>query len=297
VVIAGERRTFEVKVTSLPAGDGGPAGRLLVLEDLSDLVRAQKLAAWTEAARRIAHEIKNPLTPIRLAAERLRARQRQDAERAGAAPAERGASQAMSDLVEESVDTIVAAVGTLSNLVDEFSRYARMPGPQLAPTRIDRLLGEVVALYRGVKPGVEVRPAVEPDLGDPWLDPEQLRRVLINLIDNAVEATDPPGEIVVSAARRGEAIELAVADSGRGIPPEDRDKLFLPFFSRKGRGTGMGLAIVQRIVSEHGGSIRVEENVPQGSVFTIELPGGGRGAESEAASAERGSVPPAEGAE
>jgi two-component system nitrogen regulation sensor histidine kinase NtrY len=277
-VIAGERRTFEVKVTSLPAGDGGPAGRLLVLEDLSELVRAQKLAAWTEAARRIAHEIKNPLTPIRLAAERLRVRQRQETARAGGEEP----SPVMGELVEESVDTIVGAVGTLSNLVDEFSRYARMPGPQLAPTRVDRLLAEVVALYRGVKPGVEVRGESAAEIGAPWVDPEQLRRVLINLIDNAVEATDAPGEIVVAAARRGESVALSVADSGRGIPPEDRDKLFLPFFSRKGRGTGMGLAIVQRIVSEHAGSIRVEENRPRGSVFVVELPAGG-GAERDAA--------------
>jgi two-component system nitrogen regulation sensor histidine kinase NtrY len=263
MVLAGERRTFEIKVSPLPAGEG-PSGRLIVLEDLSELVRAQKLAAWTEAARRIAHEIKNPLTPIRLAAERLRARQRPGGGATG-------------ELVEESVDTIVTAVGTLQSLVDEFSRYARMPGPQLAPTRIDRLLPEVVALYRDVKPGVEVRGETAADVGEPWVDPEQLRRVLINLIDNAVEATDPPGEIVVSAARRGETVELAVADSGRGIAPEDRDKLFLPFFSRKGRGTGMGLAIVQRIVSEHAGSIRIDENAPQGTVFRVELPAGGQG--------------------
>jgi two-component system nitrogen regulation sensor histidine kinase NtrY len=263
LVLGGERRTFEAKLSELPGAGGMPAGRVLVLEDLTELIKAQKLAAWTEAARRIAHEIKNPLTPIRLAAERLRARQRQGGDD-------------LAGLVEPSVDIIVREVTTMQGLVDEFSRYARMAGPQLAPTRIDRMVHEVLALYREVKPGVEVRAETDEDLGEAWVDPEQIRRVLINLIDNAVEATDPPGEIVVSAARRGETIELAVADNGRGVAPEDRDKLFLPFFSRKGRGTGMGLAIVHRIVSDHAGTIRVEDNAPRGSVFRVELPLGGR---------------------
>jgi len=263
LVLGGERRTFEVKTSDLPGAPGEPAGRVLVLEDLTELIKAQKLAAWTEAARRIAHEIKNPLTPIRLAAERLRARHRQG-----------GAD--LAELVEPSVDIIVREVTTMQGLVDEFSRYARMPGPQLAATRIDRLIGEVLALYRGVKPGVEVRAEIAGDPGEAWIDPEQIRRVLINLIDNAVEATEPPGAIVVAAARRGDALEIAVADSGCGVAAEDRDKLFLPFFSRKGRGTGMGLAIVHRIVSDHAGTIRVEDNPPRGSVFRVELPLGGR---------------------
>ena len=266
LVLGGERRTFEAKLSDLPGEGGAPAGRVLVIEDLTDLIKAQKLAAWTEAARRIAHEIKNPLTPIRLAAERLRARHRQG-------------GGGLAELVEPSVDIIVREVANMQALVDEFSRYARMPGPQLVPARVERLVAEVLALYREVKPGVEVRAEAAGDLGEAWLDPEQIRRVLINLIDNAVEATEPPGEIVVAAERRGETIELAVADSGRGIPPEDRDKLFLPFFSRKGRGTGMGLAIVQRIVSDHAGRIRVEDNLPRGSVFRVELPVGGRSGE------------------
>ena len=263
LVLGGERRTFEAKLTDLPGEAGVPAGRVLVLEDLTDLIKAQKLAAWTVAARRIAHEIKNPLTPIRLAAERLRARHRQGGE-------------GLAELVEPSVDIIVREVATMQGLVDEFSRYARMPGPQLAATPVGKLIDEVLALYREVKPGVEVRAEVAGDLGEAWIDPEQIRRVLINLIDNAVEATEPPGEILVRGERRDETLELAVADTGRGIPPEDRDKLFLPFFSRKGRGTGMGLAIVQRIVSDHAGTIRVEENRPRGSVFRVELPAGGR---------------------
>jgi len=259
LVLGGERRTFEVKVSELRDGAGRDTGKIVVLEDLSDLIKAQKLAAWTEAARRIAHEIKNPLTPIRLAAERLRVKHREGDPGAG-------------ELLEESVALIVREVGKMQTLVDEFSRYARMPGPQLAATAIDGLVSEVVALYRDVKPGVEIRTTLAPESGEIWVDPEQLRRVLINLLDNALEATEPPGVVEVRAERRGERLVLEVADDGAGIAAEDREKLFLPFFSRKKRGTGMGLAIVQRIVSDHNGSIRVSENLPHGAIFTIELP-------------------------
>ena len=259
LVLGGERRTFEVKVSDLRDGAGRDTGKIVVLEDLSDLIKAQKLAAWTEAARRIAHEIKNPLTPIRLAAERLRVKHREG-------------DPGVGELLEESVAIIVREVGKMQALVDEFSRYARMPGPQLAATAIDGLVAEVVALYRDVKPGISIRTVLAPELGEIWVDPEQLRRALINLLDNALEATEPPGYVEVRAERRGERTIIEVADAGTGIAAEDRGKLFLPFFSRKKRGTGMGLAIVQRIVTDHNGSIRVSENVPHGSIFTIELP-------------------------
>ena len=259
LVLGGERRTFEVKVSDLRDGTGRNTGKIVVLEDLSDLIKAQKLAAWTEAAQRIAHEIKNPLTPIRLAAERLRVKHREG-------------DPAVGELLEESVAIIVREVGKMQSLVDEFSRYARMPGPQLAATAIDGLVSEVVALYRDVKPGVVIQTAIAPAIGEIWVDPEQLRRVLINLLDNALEATEPPGDVEVRAERRGERLILEVADAGTGIAEDDRGKLFLPFFSRKKRGTGMGLAIVHRIVSDHNGSIRVSANQPRGSIFTIELP-------------------------
>ena len=259
LVLSGERRTFEVKVSDLRDGAGRDTGKIVVLEDLSDLIKAQKLAAWTEAAQRIAHEIKNPLTPIRLAAERLRVKHREG-------------DPGVGELLEESVAIIVREVGKMQALVDEFSRYARMPGPQLAATAIDGLVAEVVALYRDVKPGISIRTVLAPELGEIWVDPEQLRRALINLLDNALEATEPPGYVEVRAERRGERTIIEVADAGTGIAAEDRGKLFLPFFSRKKRGTGMGLAIVQRIVTDHNGSIRVSENVPHGSIFTIELP-------------------------
>jgi two-component system, NtrC family, nitrogen regulation sensor histidine kinase NtrY len=263
--VAGTWRSFEVRVTGLPGDRGGEGtgGRVLVLEDLTELIRAQKLATWTEAARRVAHEIKNPLTPIRLAAERLRARQRQS---------EPASAEETAQLVERSVDIIVREVANMQQLVDEFSRFARMPGPHFVAMRFEPLVDDLVALHRDLKSGVSVAGSVAADVGEVWADPEQVRRILLNLLDNAVEATDSPGEVRVEVARRGDSVELAVADSGRGIAPEDRDKIFQPFFSRKGRGSGMGLAIVQRIVADHDGVITVEENSPQGTLFRVALP-------------------------
>jgi two-component system nitrogen regulation sensor histidine kinase NtrY len=253
--VGGSWRTFELSVTQPPES----GERVVVIDEVTELLRTQKLATWTEAARRVAHEIKNPLTPIRLAAERLLARQKGDEE----APRE---------LVERAAEIVVREVATMQALVDEFARFARMPGPTFAATRLGELVEEVLALYRNLKPGVEVAGTVDPEVGQVWLDREQIRRVLINLLDNAVEATDPPGAIGVSVARQGERVEVAVADSGGGIPPEDRDKLFLPYFSRKGRGSGMGLAIVHRIVVDHDGAIAVEENRPRGTIFRVTLP-------------------------
>jgi two-component system, NtrC family, nitrogen regulation sensor histidine kinase NtrY len=264
--LSGDLKTFEAKVTALIGAGGVVQGRVLVLEDLSELIQAQQLAAWNEAARRIAHEIKNPLTPIRLAAERLLYKQRQG---------DPGLGQA----IEDGVDIIVREVVNLQGMVDEFSRYARMPRPR--PTRVDlgRLVSDALHLYRGLKPGVEVQAEIAPEVSEVWLDGEQIRRALINLLDNAVEATEAPGRVSVAAERDGGqdggggAVRLRVADTGRGIPLEARDKLFLPYFSTKGRGTGLGLAIVHRIVTDHQGTIQVEDNSPKGTVFTVELPG------------------------
>jgi len=258
--LGGEWQTFEAKVTALEGAAGPPRGRVLVLEDLTELIKAQQLAAWNEAARRIAHEIKNPLTPIRLAAERMLKKHRQG---------EPGLARA----IEDGVEIIVREVATLQGMVDEFSRFARMPRPQAARTDVQRLVAETLHLYEHLKPGVEVEARLDGDLTGVTLDAEQIKRALINLLDNAVEATDAPGRVTVSAQRRDGHFAIKVADTGRGIPPEAKEKLFLPYFSTKGRGTGLGLAIVHRIVADHHGSIRVEDNHPRGTVFTVELPG------------------------
>ncbi|MEA2600606.1 MAG: two-component system, NtrC family, nitrogen regulation sensor histidine kinase NtrY [Acidobacteriota bacterium] len=261
LTLGGEWKTFEVKVTALRDTAGAVQGRVLVIEDLTELIKAQQLAAWNEAARRIAHEIKNPLTPIRLSAERLLRKHRLG---------DPGLGQA----IEEGVEIIVREVVTLQGMVDEFSRYARMPRPRPAPVDLSRLVGETLHLYQNLKPGVEVESEVDPSLATVWIDGEQVRRALINLLDNAVEATEAPGRVTVTAHGADGHLEIQVADTGRGIPADAKEKLFLPYYSTKGRGTGLGLAIVHRIVTDHQGSIRVEDNAPQGTVFTVELPMG-----------------------
>jgi two-component system nitrogen regulation sensor histidine kinase NtrY len=259
MLLGGDWKTFEAKVTALRDLSGVVQGRVLVLEDLTELIQAQQLAAWNEAARRIAHEIKNPLTPIRLSAERLLRKHQQGDPGLGAA-------------IEDGVDVIVREVVNLQGMVDEFSRYARMPRPRPTPVDVSRLVHETVNLYQNLKPGVAVDEAVDGGLPPVRIDGEQIRRALINLLDNAVEATEAPGRVTVSAQPVNGHLEIQVADTGRGIPPEWREKLFLPYFSTKGRGTGLGLAIVHRIVTDHHGAIRVEDNRPKGTVFTVELP-------------------------
>jgi two-component system, NtrC family, nitrogen regulation sensor histidine kinase NtrY len=261
LTVGGEWKTFELKVTALRDAAGAVQGGVVVIEDLTELIKAQQLAAWNEAARRIAHEIKNPLTPIRLAAERLLRKSQQG-------------DPGLPKAIEEGVEIIVREVVTLQGMVDEFSRYARMPRPRPAPVDLPRLVGETLHLYRNLKPGVEVEGEVDPALAAVWIDGEQIKRALINLLDNAVEATDAPGRVNVAAYPVNGHLEIQIADTGRGIPPESKEKLFLPYFSTKGRGTGLGLAIVHRIVTDHQGAIRVEDNAPQGTVFTVELPMG-----------------------
>ncbi len=259
LLLGGEWKTFEAKVTAFGDAAGTPRGRVLVLEDLTELIKAQQLAAWNEAARRVAHEIKNPLTPIRLAAERMLKKHRQ---------AEPGLARA----IEDGVEIIVREVTTLQGMVDEFSRFARMPRPQPARVDVPRLLDDTLHLYQNLKPGVTVEARLAGDLAGVVIDAEQIKRALINLLDNAVEATDAPGQVTVSACKRDGHLAIQVADTGRGIPPDAKEKLFLPYFSTKGRGTGLGLAIVHRIVADHHGSIHVEDNLPRGTVFTVELP-------------------------
>ncbi len=167
---------------------------------------------------------------------------------------------------------IVREVDTLKRMVDEFSRFARMPRPQPVELDLQELVGETVKLYRGVKPGVEVAMRIAPEASRAWADAEQLRGALINLLDNAVEATEAPGLVEVRTERSDGRLQLQVADSGRGIPPAAKEKLFLPHFSTKGRGTGLGLAIVHRIVRDHDGQIHVHDNHPKGTRFEIELP-------------------------
>ena len=261
-VTRGGREVHLSVVTSpLRADDGSQNGVVVVFDDVSPLVRAQKVAAWREVARRLAHEIKNPLTPIQLSAERMR---RHFAD----------APDATRDLVAECATTIIGEVESLKGLVDEFSQFARMPAPRAVPTDLHGVLDDALGLYDGLLNEVTFHRVYAPILPRVSVDPEQMRRVVLNLVDNAVEAIDRHGTIEVSTAHDAahSLVNVVVADDGPGIPPGERDKLFLPYYSTKKRGSGLGLAIVRRIVAEHGGSIEVADNMPHGTRFTIELP-------------------------
>lgn len=255
LIRAGALRYLELSVGRL--GDAAEEGWVLAIEDSTQLVQAQKLAAWNEAARRIAHEIKNPLTPIQLSAERI------------AKKFASGESDAQA-AIDEGTKTIVSEVRELKRMVDEFSRFARMPAVHLRHAQLDSILQQAASLYGDVKPGVTVSVSVDPGI-ELLMDPEQIRRAVGNLLNNAVEATDS-GEIRVTARRAPHRVVIEVADPGRGVPDADKEKLFLPYFSTKGRGTGLGLAIVHRIVNDHDGRISVHDNYPKGTRFEIELP-------------------------
>ncbi len=263
VAVVREGREFHVAAaaTRLTNAAGEFEGTVLVLDDVTPLIRAQKVAAWREVARRLAHEIKNPLTPIQLSAERMRRKLA-------------ALDEPQSELVRECTTTIIGEVESLKNLVDEFSQFARMPAPRAVPTDLHQLLNEALSLYDGLFTDVAIERRFDTDIPFVRVDPEQLRRVVINLVDNAVEAIDRNGTIVLETAldTANSLVRVTVADDGAGIPLEEREKLFLPYYSTKGRGSGLGLAIVRRIVAEHGGNIDVTDNLPRGTRFTIELP-------------------------
>ncbi|MFZ2492143.1 MAG: ATP-binding protein, partial [Thermoanaerobaculia bacterium] len=246
---------LEISATRLSGGEA--SGWVVAIEDSTQLVQAQKLAAWNEAARRIAHEIKNPLTPIQLSAERIAKKWR------------RGDSDA-AEAIETGTRTIVDEVTQLKRMVDEFSRFARMPAIHLRHARLAEILQQAAALYRDTKPGVTIVVDAPSDL-DILMDPEQIRRAVGNLVKNAVEATGE-GEVRISARRAPHRVVIEVADTGRGVADADKEKLFLPHFSTRQGGTGLGLAIVHRIVRDHDGQIHVHDNQPRGTRFEIELP-------------------------
>ena len=250
-----------VKTTVLKDEAGLDLGVVMVFEDLTELERAQRLAAWREVARRIAHEVKNPLTPIKLAAQRL---QRRYADRLG----EDG------QVLEECTQIIVSQVDELKNLVNAFSRFARLPQLTLAPQDLNALIQETVVLYRESQPRVTLEFHPDPTLPPLLVDREQMKRLLLNLLDNALASINGAGTITVSVRRHPAdgRVELTVADNGVGVPDRDKVRIFEPYFSTKRGGTGLGLAIVNSIVAEHQGHIRVENNVPKGAKFIIDLP-------------------------
>jgi len=247
-----------------PTGRG--IGTVLVMEDMTMLVNAQRKAAWSEAAKRIAHEIKNPLTPIKLSAERMRRKL--------------GGSldQDEEKVLRDGTDSIIREVDAMRSLVDEFSRFARLPVLRPVPEKINAVVLEAVALFQGEgEKGGRIKLVLAEDLPRISLDAEQIRRVIINLVDNAIKAImdrGPEGLVTVSTTYLEEdgLVAVTVSDNGLGIPQDLLDRIFDPYFSTREGGIGLGLAISQRIVEEHGGTIECSSGPEDGAVFTIKLP-------------------------
>ncbi len=257
------RVTLQVSMTALRNDKGEPVGTVAVFDDLTQLMRAQRMAAWREVARRIAHEIKNPLTPIQLSAQRLRRRYLKRFSDGD-------------DVFDECTALIVRSVEELKTLVNEFNNFARLPAARPLPEDLNIIIREASTLFAEAHRGISL--SFIPDLSTPQilLDRDQIKRVLINLLDNAVAAVDGKGNIDISTAYNPELrlVTCEVADNGHGIVPEDRSRLFEPYFSTKASGTGLGLAIVNTIITDHQGFVRVRDNDPRGTRFIIELPAG-----------------------
>ncbi len=267
-------------VTLLIDSAGQRTGWVVALDDVTELLRVEKMSAWQEVARRLAHEIKNPLTPIQLSAERLLRRYRQlltdtRAEKVPGSPA--SAFAAFRDLLEECVRTIIQEADSLKNLVDEFSRFARLPEVKPEEADLHKILDNTLSLYNGRIQDVSLRKSFAPDIPKLRMDPEQMKRVFINLLDNALEAmADSPQakilKIRTSCNTFQKSVRIEISDTGRGFPKEYQDSLFLPYFSTRKGGTGLGLAIVRQIISDHHGQVRAEPNAPLGTRIIIDLP-------------------------
>ena len=274
IPIEKDKLNVSVTVSSVQHGKQR-LGYVVVFEDFSELLKAQREAAWREVARRVAHEIKNPLTPIALSAERIR----RHLER-GLAP-----DPASLTVIHGCAETITEAVQTVRSLVDEFSSLARFPAAQPRPSDINEIVEGTLAMFNGRLDGIRVEKQLDSHLPLAMADPEAIKRALANLIDNAAEAMQDSRvreiHIATSLLEGREGLEIMIADTGHGINREVKEKLFLPYFSTKKRGTGLGLAIVRRIIEDHHGSIRVEENKPAGAKFLVELPLAGEPAATE----------------
>jgi two-component system, NtrC family, nitrogen regulation sensor histidine kinase NtrY len=264
---SGSELEASVTVSSMTgSGQMRLLGYVIVFEDLSDLLRAQKQAAWREVARRVAHEIKNPLTPIALSAERIQ----RHIERAA-----RGEGMSRT-IMESCVATIGSAVETVRRLVDEFSTLARFPQSHPHPCDLNQIVLNAMALFEGRLEGVDVQLELADGLPRVMADPEAIKRVVANLVENAAESMRDSVvreiRITTSLLETRDAVEIEISDTGEGVSTEDKEKLFLPYFSTKARGTGLGLAIVAQILESHGGTVRVEANQPVGTRLLVELP-------------------------
>jgi two-component system nitrogen regulation sensor histidine kinase NtrY len=261
----GQRRKLIATAGNVETADGKELGTVLIFDDITDLVQAQHMAAWREVARRIAHEIKNPLTPLQLCAQRLQRLL--------------GGSE-HSTAVRESTETIVEHVASIKRLADEFSKFARMPTIQYEETNLNDLISSVLGQYAESHPQIIFTYIAGSDALLVLVDKEQIRRVILNVIDNAVAALEenPPTEdspsitVKTQVVDEGQTVIVEVLDTGPGIPQAQKNRIFEPYFTTREQGTGLGLAIVSSIVADHGGSIRVFDNVPRGTRMLIEFP-------------------------
>ncbi len=253
--------TLVVSAATLRDDEGNTLGAMMFLEDITEIQKVQRMEAWREVARRIAHEIKNPLTPIQLSAQRLRKRYESLLKTDG-------------DVLDKCTSTIIKQVEGLKILVNEFSNFARLPAAKLAPNDLNELVQEALFLFNEGHKGIQFRFDRRGELPMLELDQEQIKRVMINLLDNAVAVVGKNGQVEISTNYDPSLgiVHLEVADNGSGLSPEVRENIFEPYFSTKQDGTGLGLAIVSTIIADHRGYIRVRPNEPQGTRFVIELP-------------------------
>lgn len=254
--------TLALTLSPLTQSNNEFSGFIIVLDDLTQLIKAQKIAAWKEVAQRIAHEIKNPLTPIQLSAERIIKKLKKD-------------SAPKDEIISQGVNTIVQEAGTIKALVDEFSNFARMPKIQLVPTDLHTIIQQAITPFKGIFTEITFNASFSEEVPSPMrLDPEQMRRIFINLIDNAIDAMNKQGEVKIQTSfdQKRKQAQIEISDTGPGISEKDKEKLFLPHFSTKKKGTGLGLAIVNQIINEHNGSIHIEDNKPIGAKFIIRVP-------------------------
>jgi len=259
LIIEGRPRSFLVSVNALKDDTGRNMGVLIVFDDLTELEKGQRMAAWREVARRIAHEVKNPLTPITLSAQRLKRKY---------------SGQLNEPVFEECTQTIIEHVDLIRNLVNEFSSFARFPSANPKPCKLLPIIEETVALYKEGHPNIDFKINNSSDIPFLNLDRQQIKQALINLIDNAIAAIKEAGKITATVSHDPilKRVRLEIADDGEGISDEDKTRLFEPHFSTKKSGMGLGLTIVNSIIADHNGMINVQDNMPRGAKFVIELP-------------------------
>jgi two-component system nitrogen regulation sensor histidine kinase NtrY len=261
ITVSGQAIPLQATISTLRDDRGLELGRILVFDDLTPIVNSQRAAAWTEVARRIAHEIKNPLTPIKLSAERLQ---------------RKFGSQVADSAFSECTTMIIKQTDELRRLVNEFNQFARLPEARKVVGSLNKVIDEALVLYRSAHSQHQIEFKADPELPDFKIDPEQIKRVISNLVDNAIHAV-PAGHCAVIQLETAfdkslKLVKLTVCDNGEGISPEDRQRIFEPYYSTKSGGTGLGLAIVKKIVEDHDGFIRALANEPKGAKIVIELP-------------------------